>query len=102
MTFQAKKNIIRAICTLCLLSWVAFLELYYFYFQNVAPRNPDFVTGQIYEVNDHGYIFYLTKKQIIIAFIPCFVAISSFAVGFILEFRWKIYKKIYGVWPKPW
>jgi hypothetical protein len=74
--------------------------LYFFHFQNVAQTKPNPATGQIYEVNNHGYIFYLTKNQKIAAFIPYFVAMASFGIVAVLECRWKIYKKIYGEPPE--
>jgi hypothetical protein len=96
MSFRAKKNILNTIGAFSLISWVAFIYLYYFYFQNVAPRTPNLALGQIYKINNHGYIFYLTEKQKIVAFIPLIFAIFSIIIDAILEWRWKIYRKLYG------
>ena len=101
MTFRIKKNILNSLSALCLISWILFIYFYYFHFQNVAPIKPDRDAGQIYEVNNHGYIFYLTMKQEIIALIPCVTAIISLGIGVALERRWKIYKQIYGQPRKP-
>ncbi len=101
MTFMAKKNILYSVSTLSFISWVLFIYLYYFYFQNGAPTKPNPITGQIYQVNNHGYYFYLTLKQKTIAFIPCIIAVVSFCLGAILEKCWKVYKQIYSEPRKP-
>ena len=101
MSFRAKKIVLNSLAALSLLSWFLFIYLYYFRFQNVAPTTPNPVTGQIYEVNSHGYFFYLNKQQEITAFIPCGLAVVAFVAGAILESRWKIYEKIYGKWSRP-
>ena len=101
MSFKTKKIILTTLGTVSLVSWFSFIYLYYFRFQNVAPTTPNPMTGQIYEVNYHGYLFYLTKQQEITAFVPCGLAVISFLTGAVLESRWKVYEKIYGKWSKP-
>ena len=101
MTFKAKKYILNSLGALFLASWLLFIYLYYFHFQSVAPIKPNPDTGQIYEVNNHGYYFYLTLRQKIFAFIPCITALFIFGLGAILEWRWKIYRQIYGQPRKP-
>ncbi len=96
MTFRAKKNTLNVIGTLSFLSWVLFLYLHYYYFEFLAPKIPNIETGQIYQVNNHGWIFYLTLKEEIITFVPCGIAVMGFLVLALLERRWKIYKQIYG------
>ena len=101
MTFRAKKNTLNSLGALFLISWIAFIYLYYFHFQNIAPTTPRPDTGNMHEVNNHGYIFYLTIKQKTIAFIPCITAILCFGPGIILEWRWKIYRQLYDKLRKP-
>ncbi|MGZ3513775.1 MAG: hypothetical protein ACXU93_07500 [Thermodesulfobacteriota bacterium] len=79
-----------------LFSWVLFIYLHFFHFQGIAPTKPNPATGQIYEVNNHGWIFYLTREQELVTFIPCGVAIISLIALVLLEWRWKIYKQIYS------
>src|SRR6266536_5271812 len=101
MSFKTKKIILISLGWVSLLSWFLFIHFYYFYFRNVAPTRPNSATGQVYEVNNHGYVFYLNKQQAILAFIPCGLAVIAFVTGAILESRWKVYEKIYGKWSKP-
>lgn len=103
MTLRAKKNILNSLGVLSFISWTLFLYLHYYHYQiqNIAPIKPNHDSGQIYEVNNHGYIFYLTLKQEIISFIPCIAAIFGFGLFAVLEWRWKIGKQIYGQPRKP-
>ncbi|HMH44205.1 MAG TPA: hypothetical protein VK557_12025 [Pyrinomonadaceae bacterium] len=101
MSFRTKKIILTSLGAGFLLSWFSFIYFYYFRFQNIAPTTPNPVTGQIYQVNYHGYFFYLTKQQEITAFIPCGFAVIAFITAAVLESRWKIYETIYGKWSKP-
>ena len=96
MSFAAKKMILMTFGTVFLVSWFLFIYLYFFHWRNVAPIKPNAATGQIYEVNNHGYVFYLTKRQEVTAYIPVGVAVVSFLSGAVLENRWKVYEKIYG------
>lgn len=96
MSFKTKKNILNLLSALTLVSWFLFIYLYYFHYQNVAPTKPNTELGQVYKVNNHGYIFYLTKKQEVLAYIPCFLAVIDMVVLVLLELKWRIYKQIYG------
>lgn len=100
MSFRTRKNILTGLGALSLLSWILFIYLYYFYFQNVAPTKPNPSGAQIYGVNNHGYVFYLTQEQRIIAFIPCALAIVGSVMLVVLERRWGIGKKLYGERPR--
>jgi len=100
MSFTAKKNILNFLSVVCLISWVLFIYFYFFHFQNSAPTKPNPETGQIYEVNNHGYLFYLTKDQKTEAFVPLFIAIACLAIVAVLEWRWKVYRRIYVEPPK--
>ena len=95
MTFKTKKNILNIIGTLSVISWFLFIHLHFYYFEYVAPRIPNIETGQIYIVNNHGWIFYLTKREEIITLSHVGAVISSLVL-ILLEKRWKVYKQIYG------
>lgn len=96
MSFRTKKIILTGLGFVFLLSWLLHIYFYYFHFQNLAPVTPNAAAGQIHRVNNHGYVFYLTKQQEITAYIPCGVALVAFVIGALLERRWKVYEKIYG------
>jgi len=101
MSFRMKKIILNSCGAVFLISWVLFLHFYYYHFINVATTIANPATGQIYRINNHGYVFFLTAKQMIMAYIPLFIGIASLVAGVLLEWRWKIYQKIYGNPPKP-
>jgi hypothetical protein len=96
MSFGTKKTILTVLVTVSLLSWLLHIYFYYFHFQALAPITPNAATGQIYRVNNKGYVFYLTMEQEITAYIPFGVAVVAFVIGALLENRWKVYEKIHG------
>jgi len=96
MSFGSKKLIVNSLGITSLLSWFLFIYFYFCRWQNVAPIKPSPATGQIYEVNYHGYVFYLTKQQEVTAWTFCLLAVVAFVVLAILETRWKVYDRIYG------
>ena len=85
MTFNTKKYILNFLGTISFLMWVLFLYLHYYYFEYMAPKITKIETGQSYQVNNHGWIFYLTLKEEIITFIPCGIAVIGFMVFALLE-----------------
>ncbi len=87
MSFGIKKIILTSLSIVFLLSWLLHIYFYYFHFQSLAPITPNVAAGQIYEVNNHGYVFYLTKQQEITAYIPLGVALVAFVMGALLESR---------------
>jgi len=96
MSFGTKKTILTVLGAVFLLSWLLHIYFYYFRFQDLAPIRPNAATGQIYKVNNHGYVFYLTMEQEITAYIPCGVAFVAVVTLALLENRWKVYEKIHG------
>jgi hypothetical protein len=101
MSFGTKKLLLTSLGTTSLLSWFLFIYLYFFRWQNVAPIEPSPATGQIYRVNYHGYVFYLTKQQELAAYIFCGLAVVTFVAAAFLETRWKVYERIYGKFRRP-
>ncbi len=101
MSFATKKTILTSLATIFLLSWFLFIYFHFFHWRNAAPVKPNPATGQIYEVNNHGYIFYLTKQQEVTAYIPVGIAVVSFLSIAVLENRWKVYERIYGKFRRP-
>ncbi len=87
MSFGTKKTILTVLSTVLVLSWLLHIYFYYFHFQSLAPITPNVAAGQIYKVNNHGYVFYLTKQQEITAYIPLGVALVAFVMGALLESR---------------
>jgi hypothetical protein len=62
MTSRSKKTIIVSLLTVgilfFILKWILF-----FYLMEYAPKQPNVATGEIYPLNNHGYIFYVIKIQ---------------------------------------
>jgi hypothetical protein len=85
ISFGVKRQIMYVLAIFSLFSWLLFIFVYWFYYQDISPASANVATGHIYEVNNHGYVFYITKKQMILAYIPCFVA----GVGSSWEPFWK-------------
>jgi hypothetical protein len=93
MSFGKRKIILSSLGGVALTSWFLFIYFYYYYFIDVAPITSNPATGQIYEVSNHGYIVYLTKQQMLLAYIPFGVAAIAVITAVLLEMRWKIYGK---------
>jgi hypothetical protein len=72
----------------------------FYYYQGISPQIPNPTNGQIYPLNNHGYIFYVTTNQNLWQDILWY-AFFVFAIGGgFLEARWKAIKNIYDELPK--
>lgn len=99
MTFRTKKTLVIGLMSIGILSFILKLILF-FYLQGNSPRIPNISTFQIYPLNNHGYIFYVTKIQSLVQDI-LFDAFFLFAVGSaILEIRWKTIRNQFEEIPK--
>jgi hypothetical protein len=89
-----RKRILDLCAVMAFLSWIAFLYMRHYFYAGVAPRQYDATTGHIFEVNNHGTVFYLNATQDNWTYFPLvFVAVFLLTLVF-LESRWKIYKEI--------
>jgi hypothetical protein len=97
----AKKRIIYFLSLMALLAWLGHLHMRYYYYAAVAPRKYDAATGHIFEISNHGDIFYLNTEQLLWTYFPLiFVGLFMLAV-FLLERRWQIYKELNELRFKP-
>jgi hypothetical protein len=99
MTFCAKKIIVISLVTAGLVSFIIQLLLF-FYLMEYAPTQPNAVTGEIYPLNNHGYIFYVIKAQSLLQNILFYVFIIFAFGGAILNLRWKTIRSPYNEMPK--
>ena len=90
-----KKHILDALFFMALYGWIAFIYMRFYYYESTAPTKYDAATGHIYQVNNHGYCFYLDKTQNLYTYYPLIIVAVFFPIAFILEWRWKIYKSRY-------
>jgi len=87
-----KKIIVRSLVAGGFLSFIIQLLLF-FYLMEYAPIKPNIATGEIYPLNNHGYIFYVIKTQSILQD-TLFYAFFIFVIAaIILEQRWKTNRK---------
>jgi len=98
---DVKRRILDTLSFLTFISWVGFLYLHFIYYQSVAPTKYDPATGHIYEINCHGYYFYLDAKQNLLTYFPLVIGGAIFLAALLLERRWKIYKEINELRLKP-
>ncbi len=87
--FLLKKSLVIAMITVGFASFVLMLGLF-FYLQVHSPSTPSPATGQVYQLNDHGYYFYVSKTESILQDV-LFFAFAIFGVGAgILNVYWKV------------
>jgi len=99
MTARSKKATVVSLVTVGFLSFIIKLLLF-FYLMEYAPTRPNMVSGEIYSLNNHGYIFYVIKIQSILQD-ALFYAFFIFAFGAaILEQRWKTIRNLFDEMPK--
>jgi hypothetical protein len=83
-----KKVMVICFVTLALACFVLKLILYY-HFMDTSPQTPNIATNQVYPLNNHGYIFYVTMNQNLWQDILWYAFFVFGLAGGILEARWK-------------
>jgi hypothetical protein len=99
MTHRSKKTIVISLVTIGLLSFITQLLLF-FYLMEYAPKEPNTSTGEIFPLNNHGYIFYVVKIQSILQDLLFYAFIIFFFGAALLEQRWKTIRKKINEIPK--
>jgi len=70
----------------------------FYHLEGISPTKPISAAGQVYQLSDHGYLFYVTREQ----YWLFYLLLSCFALGFLaalLNYRWKVVKNLT---PKGW
>jgi hypothetical protein len=60
--------------------------------RKTSPTTP--VANQIYQMNEHGYLYYVTKEQYWLFNALCWGGWSLAALAAILNYRWKVVKNL--------
>jgi hypothetical protein len=77
-----------------------FLSFPYFYrLRDSSPRSPLPVTQQVYELSDHGYLFYVTRAEYWLFYALLLGGWSLGALSALLNYRWKV---IHNLTPQGW
>ena len=94
MEQRFKKVLVIAMATIGICSFVAKLLLF-FYWNEHAPTTPNLANGQVYPLNNHGYVFYVTSAQHYLqdGLLYMFM-IFAFGAA-ILNIRWKVIRNQY-------
>ena len=99
MNRTVKKYILITIITLAITSFVAKLILFY-YLMGISPQAPNPSTGEIYALNNHGYIFYVSRTQNIIQDATFYGSMALALCAYLLNSRWKAIANPYDDLPK--
>lgn len=99
MTPRSKKAIVISLVTIGLLSFIIKLLLF-FYLMEYAPKEPNTFTGDIYPLNNHGYIFYVVKRQSLLQDVLLYAFIIFTFGATLLEQRWKTIRNLFDEMPK--
>jgi hypothetical protein len=64
-----------------------------------SPTKPDLAAHQTYQMNSHGYLFYVTREQYRLFYSLLYGGWGLGAFAAVLNFRWKV---IHNLTPKGW
>ena len=92
MDDRSKKIIGKSLMIVGLLSFILQLLLF-FYLMEYAPTKPNSASGEIYPLNNHGYIFYVTKSQSILQDALFYTFFVFIIAALILKQLWKLNNK---------
>ena len=77
-----------------------FLSFPYFYrLRNSSPRSPLPATQQVYELSDHGYLFYVSRDEYWLFRGLLYGGWTLGALAAVLNYRWKV---IHNLTPQGW
>src|SRR3954451_23489546 len=77
-----------------------FLSFPYFYrLCASSPRSPDTAAQQVYELSDHGYLFYVTRDEYWLHSALVYGGWSLGALAALMNYRWKV---IHNLTPQGW
>jgi hypothetical protein len=62
--------------------------------ERISPTRPASAAGQIYELNDHGYLFYVTHEQYWLFYTMCWGGFGLAILAALLNYRWKVVKNL--------
>jgi len=72
-----------------------FLSFPYFYtLERNSPSAPIPASTQVYELSDHGYLFYVTREQYCLFYLMVYGGWALLALAALLNYRWKVIKNL--------
>jgi len=91
MSLRVKKKLLIG---LVIISSSAFILhfIFFYYLMGKSPQAPNIATGQIYPLNNHGSIFYVTRIQNLIETNTFLVFFYLMLVWVVLEYKWGIFR----------
>ncbi len=99
MSKKNKKTIVIGLLSIGMVCLVLNLGLFYYY-MGISPQTSSPSYGQVHPLNNHGYIFFVTKTQALLQEILWY-SFMVFALGAgLLEAKWKTIGNIFDWLPK--
>jgi hypothetical protein len=92
-----KITIISLVATAC--ACFALKLILFFYLMEVSPRVPNLATGQVWPLNNHGYIVYITRSQNILQYALFYAFVVLGVAAGILNFHWNAIRNKYDATP---
>jgi hypothetical protein len=96
MKKKHKKIMVIGLMSIGVTCFVLYLTLFHYY-MGISPQRPSMEYGQLYPLNNHGYIFYVTKNQALWQDILWYTFFVFALGGGLLEVKWKTIQNI-GDW----
>jgi hypothetical protein len=62
--------------------------------ERISPTRPAAIAGQIYELSDHGYLFYVTREQYSLFYTMCWGGFGLGVLAALLNYQWKVVKNL--------
>lgn len=71
----------------------------FYYLMQVSPQVSNLATGQVWPLNNHGYIVYITRSQNILQYALFYAFVVLGVAAAILNFHWNVTRNKYDVTP---
>lgn len=86
-----RKTLTIALLVLGITAFVVHYICWYYLLKN-SPTLPNPATGQLYVLNEHGYLFFVTRFQKALGYVCMFVYAFAGVAAVILNVRYKVFK----------
>jgi hypothetical protein len=97
--FNWKKGVAVA-CAALAVGAFATEQFYWHHLLNTSPTSTNPTTGQIYQLNEHGYFFYVTAAQRAVRIICLIVFAVAGLIAGVMNVRYKLFKNALDDAPK--
>jgi hypothetical protein len=62
--------------------------------EGISPTKPISVAGQVYQLRDGDYLFYVTREQYWLFYTMCWGGFGLGVLAALLNYRWKVVKNL--------